>query len=54
LTTPHAGKVEQFASGYAKINPEFPGSAVRRLLKDPLYFAAMMVKLDEADCMVSD
>jgi len=48
-----AGKVEQFASGYAKINPEFPASAVRRLLKDPLYFAAMMVKLDEADCMVA-
>ena len=47
------GKVEQFASGYAKINPDFPASAVKRMLKDPLYFAVMMVKLDEADCMVA-
>src|SRR4030042_2928554 len=48
-----AGKVEQFASGYAKINPDFPASAVKRMLRDPLYFVAMMVKLDEADCMVA-
>jgi phosphate acetyltransferase len=48
-----AGKVEQFASGYAKINPDFPASAVKRMLKDPLYFAALMVKFDEADCMVA-
>ncbi|HUL19876.1 MAG TPA: phosphate acyltransferase [Thermodesulfobacteriota bacterium] len=48
-----AGKVEQFARGYAKINPDFPGSAVKRMLKAPLYFAAMVVKLDEADCMVA-
>ena len=48
-----AGKVEQFASGYARINPDFSASAVKRMLKDPLYFAAMMVKLDEADCMVA-
>jgi phosphate acetyltransferase len=48
-----AGKVEQFSSGYAKISPDFPASAVKRMLKDPLNFAAMMVKLDEADCMVA-
>ena len=48
-----AAKVEQFANGYAKINPDFPASAVKRMLRDPLYFAAMMVKLDEADCMVA-
>jgi phosphate acetyltransferase len=47
------GKVEQFASGYARINPDIPASAVKRMLKDPLNFAAMMVKLDEADCMVA-
>jgi phosphate acetyltransferase len=47
------GKVEQFVSEYAKINPDFPASAVKRMLRDPLYFAAMMVKLDEADCMVA-
>ena len=48
-----AGKVEQLTSGYAKINPDFPASAVRRMLKDPLNFAVMMVRLDEADCMVA-
>jgi phosphate acetyltransferase len=48
-----AGKVEQFASKYVKINPDFPASAIKRKLKDPLYFAAMMVKQDEADCMVA-
>ena len=46
-------KVEQFASEYAKINPDLPASAVKRMLRDPLYFAAMMVKLGEADCMVA-
>ena len=48
-----AAKVEQLASGYAKINPDFPAPAVKRMLKDPLNFAAMMVKLDGADCMVA-
>jgi len=47
------GKVEQFASRYVKINPDFPVSAVKHMLKDPLNFAATMVKLDEADCMVA-
>ncbi len=46
-------KVEQFVSEYSKINPDFPAPAVKRMLKDPLSFAAMMVKLDEADCMVA-
>ena len=49
----HAEKVEQFTRRYAKINPDFPASAVKRMLKDPLYFAAMMARLDEADCMVA-
>ena len=48
-----AGKVDQFATRYAEINPDFPASAVKRKLKDPLYFAVMMVRLDEADCMVA-
>ncbi|OGP55396.1 MAG: phosphate acetyltransferase, partial [Deltaproteobacteria bacterium RBG_13_52_11] len=48
-----AAKVEQFANGYAKINPDFPASAVKRMLKGPLNFAVMMVRLDEADCMVA-
>ena len=48
-----AGKVDQFTTRYAQINPDFPASAVKRMLKDALYFAAMMVKLGEADCMVA-
>jgi len=43
----------RLAESYAKINPEFPVRAAKRLLKDPLSFAAMMVKLDEADYMVA-
>jgi len=46
-------KVEHFVSEYAKIDPGFPASAVKRMLKDPLNFAAMMVRLGEADCMVA-
>lgn len=46
-------KVEHFVSEYAKIDPDFPASAVKRMLKDPLNFAAMMVRLGEADCMVA-
>ncbi|MCJ7654883.1 MAG: phosphotransacetylase [Dehalococcoidia bacterium] len=45
-------KVEHFVSEYAKIDPDFPASALKRMLKDPLNFAAMMVRLGEADCMV--
>ena len=47
------GKIEDFVTEYTKTNPDFPASAVKRLLKDPLNFGAMMVKLDEADCMVA-
>jgi phosphate acetyltransferase len=47
------GKVEHFANEYVKTNSDFPASAVKRMLKSPLYFGAMMVKLDEADCMVA-
>jgi phosphate acetyltransferase len=46
-------KVEHFVSRYSKINPDFPAAAVKHMLKDPLNFAVMMVKLDEADCMVA-
>ncbi|MCX6010081.1 MAG: phosphate acetyltransferase [Chloroflexi bacterium] len=46
-------KIEHFVSEYAKIDPDFPASAVKRMLKDPLNFAAMMVRLGEADCMVA-
>jgi phosphate acetyltransferase len=46
-------KVELFVSEYAKSNPDFPASAIKRMLKDPLNFAAMMVRLGETDCMVA-
>jgi phosphate acetyltransferase len=46
-------KVEHFAIEYVKSNPDFPASAIKRMLKDPLNFAAMMVRLGEADCMVA-
>jgi len=46
-------KVEHFATEYAKSNPDFPSSAIKRMLKDPLNFAAMMVRLGETDCMVA-
>lgn len=45
-------KVDLFVSEYIKVNAGFPGSAMKRMLRSPLHFAAMMVKLDEADCMV--
>jgi phosphate acetyltransferase len=46
-------KIEHFAKEYVKTNPDFPASAFKRMLKNPLNFGAMMVKLDEADCMVA-
>jgi phosphate acetyltransferase len=47
------GKVEHFVAEYTKINPDLPASALERMLKDPLNFAAMMVRLGESDCMVA-
>lgn len=46
-------KVEQFVAEYTKINPDLPASALKRMLKDPLNFAAMTVRLGESDCMVA-
>lgn len=46
-------RVERFVTEYTKRNPDFPASATRRMLKDPLNFAAMMVLLGDADCMVA-
>jgi len=47
------GKVEHFITEYTKIDPDLPASALKRMLKDPLNFAAMMVRLGESDCMVA-
>lgn len=46
-------KIDSYVLAYSKLNPDFPESAVKRMLKDPLYFAAMAVKLNESDCMVA-
>ena len=49
-----SGKVDQFVSEYEKINPRFPPALLlKRMLRSPLNFAAMMVKLGEADCIVA-
>jgi phosphate acetyltransferase len=47
------GKVEHLTAEYTEINPDLPASAVERMLKDPINFAAMMVRLGESDCMVA-
>jgi len=47
------GKVEHLITEYTKIDPDLPASALKRMLKDPLNFAAMMVRLGESDCMVA-
>jgi phosphate acetyltransferase len=46
-------KVEGFAREYTNLHPGFPASAIKRKLRAPLYFGAMMVKCGEADCMVA-
>jgi phosphotransacetylase len=46
-------RVERFVTEYTKRNPDFPASATRRMLRDPLNFAAMMVLLGDADCVVA-
>lgn len=48
-----AARVEKYVEEYARINTDFPASAVKRMLRDPMNFAAMMVKLNEADGMVA-
>jgi len=46
-------RVEHFVKAFGEINSDFPASSIKRKLRDPLMFAAMMVRLDEADCMVA-
>ena len=47
------GKVERLVVGYCRVSSDLPAAAIKRKLRDPLFFAALMVKLDEADCMVA-
>jgi phosphate acetyltransferase len=52
---PHgdAAKIAEFSERYAAINPIFTVKMVAHMIKSPLQFAAVMVKLGEADCMVA-
>ncbi len=46
-------KSNRFAEEYAKVNPDMPTRAIKRMLRNPLNYAAMMVRFGEADCMVA-
>ncbi|MBT8341478.1 MAG: phosphotransacetylase [Desulfatitalea sp.] len=46
-------KREVYSEQYAQINSLFPAKTVAHMLKNALNFAAVMVKLGEADCMVA-
>ena len=46
-------KSGDYAERYAALNPIFTVKVVAHMLKQPLQFAAVMVKLGEADCMVA-
>lgn len=47
------GKCEKYIEEYLKVNQELSASSLRRKLKNPLYFGAMMVRLGEADCLAA-
>lgn len=46
-------KAERLAAEFGKVSTDLPRSAVKRKLRNPLAFAAMMVRLGEAECMVA-
>ncbi|MDF1552272.1 MAG: phosphate acyltransferase [Deferrisomatales bacterium] len=48
-----ATKVEQLATGYAAVSSDLPVSAVKRMLRKPLNFGALLLRLGEADCLVA-
>ncbi len=46
-------RIEYLAGRFSGVTIDYPARAVKRLLKEPLNLAAMMVRFDEADCMVA-
>lgn len=46
-------KVEDLSNRFSQSNPDYPARAAKRMLKNPLNFAAMLVKFGEVDCMVA-
>lgn len=53
VDTTSEARAEEFAARFSEANPDYPPRAVKRMLRNRLNFAAMMVKFDEADCMVA-
>jgi phosphate acetyltransferase len=49
LTSP---RLEEYVASYCRMR-DFPSGAAIRILRQPLYFGAMMVRQDEADTMVA-
>jgi phosphate acetyltransferase len=46
-------RIDALTTQFTRENSDFPASAIRRRLKKPLYFGAMMVKCGQADFMVA-
>jgi phosphate acetyltransferase len=46
-------KIDHLTEEYLKISQSLPLRALKRMLKDPMNYAAVMVALNEADCMVA-
>ena len=46
-------KVEYYANEFTKIDPMFSAKSMKRKMKSPLNFAAMMVRFGEADCILA-
>jgi len=53
IAEPAGDLLEEFTRGYAALNPAYPERAARRIVSDPLYFGAMMVREGRADAMVA-
>ncbi len=46
-------KCEQLINGFLESNQEFTVSTLKRKMRNPLYFGAMLVKQGEADCLAA-
>ena len=45
--------LDRFAEAYAAQNPKIDAKVARRLVRKPLYFAGMMVRLSDAEAMIA-
>lgn len=53
IAEPAGDLLEEFTQAHLALNPGYPERAARRIVSDPLYFAAMMVRTGRADAMVA-